>query len=69
MAKRGGPVGAKEEVLLALTRGDPSGVGPELALKAWAATHADPEAPPFLIAAEPEHLAALAHRPAARHSD
>jgi 4-hydroxythreonine-4-phosphate dehydrogenase len=62
MAKRGGPVGAKEEVLLALTRGDPSGVGPELALKAWAATHADPEAPPFLIAAEPEHLAALAHR-------
>ncbi len=46
--------------LLALTRGDPSGIGPELALKAWLATHLDPDAPPFAIAAEPEHLAALA---------
>ena len=27
--------------LVALTRGDPSGIGPELALKAWAALHAD----------------------------
>jgi 4-hydroxythreonine-4-phosphate dehydrogenase len=46
--------------LLALTRGDPSGIGPELALKAWASTHANPDAAPFLIAAEPDHLAALA---------
>ena len=46
--------------LLALTRGDPSGIGPELALKAWLATHLDPDAPPFAIAAEPDHLAALA---------
>lgn len=50
------------KTLLALTRGDPSGIGPELALKAWAATHQDPEAPAFLIAAEPDHLAALAQR-------
>ncbi len=48
--------------LVALTRGDPSGVGPELALKAWAALHQDPEAPAFLIAAEADHLAALAQR-------
>jgi 4-hydroxythreonine-4-phosphate dehydrogenase len=47
---------------IALTRGDPSGIGPELALKAWAATHEDPAAPPFLIVAEPAHLAALARR-------
>lgn len=45
---------------LALTRGDPSGIGPELALKAWAAMHDDAAASPFLIAAEPGHLAALA---------
>lgn len=46
--------------LLALTRGDPSGIGPELALKAWAQAHAKPDAPAFFIAAEPDHLAALA---------
>jgi 4-hydroxythreonine-4-phosphate dehydrogenase len=45
---------------LALTRGDPSGIGPEVALKAWLQTHTDPGAPPFLIAAEPAHLRALA---------
>jgi len=48
--------------LVALTRGDPSGIGPELALQAWIETHEDPDAPPFLIAAEPEHLAALAKK-------
>ena len=47
---------------IALTRGDPSGIGPELALRAWSATHGDPAAPTFLIAAEPGHLAALARR-------
>ncbi|VTZ27624.1 4-hydroxy-L-threonine phosphate dehydrogenase, NAD-dependent [Methylocella tundrae] len=50
------------KTILALTRGDPSGIGPELALKAWAAMHQDPEAPAFLIAAEPDHLAVLAQR-------
>ncbi|SFK05758.1 4-hydroxythreonine-4-phosphate dehydrogenase PdxA [Methylocapsa palsarum] len=48
--------------LLALTRGDPSGIGPELALKAWLRMRGDPEAPPFLIAAGPGHLRALAKR-------
>ncbi len=47
---------------LALTRGDPSGIGPELALRAWTLTHADPSAPAFLVCAEPAHLAALARR-------
>jgi 4-hydroxythreonine-4-phosphate dehydrogenase len=48
--------------LLALTRGDPSGIGPELALKAWGATRSDPEAPAFFIIADPGHLAAVAKR-------
>lgn len=46
--------------LLALTCGDPSGIGPELALKAWLALHGEPAAPAFFIIADPAHLAALA---------
>ncbi len=49
-------------VLLALTRGDPSGIGPELALKSWLALHADETAPAFFIIADPDDLAALARR-------
>jgi 4-hydroxythreonine-4-phosphate dehydrogenase len=45
---------------LALTRGDPSGIGPELALKVWLRNHGNPAVDPFFIAAEPEHLTALA---------
>jgi 4-hydroxythreonine-4-phosphate dehydrogenase len=48
--------------VLALTRGDPSGIGPELALKSWLALHAEEGAPAFFIVAEPVDLAALAHR-------
>ncbi len=47
---------------LALTRGDPSGIGPELALRAWLQIRADPDAPAFFVAAEPDHLAMLARR-------
>ena len=43
---------------LALTQGDPSGIGPELALKAWLAR--TPETRPFFILADPAHLAAMA---------
>jgi 4-hydroxythreonine-4-phosphate dehydrogenase len=50
----------RDRLPLALTRGDPAGIGPELALKAWLATHDDKTAPTFLIVAEPEHLEALA---------
>ena len=48
--------------LVALTRGDPSGIGPELALKAWVALHEDAAAPAFLIIAEHNHLADVARR-------
>ena len=38
---------------LALTRGDPSGIGIEIALKAWLATHDD--AAPFFLVADLDH--------------
>lgn len=44
---------------LALTQGDPSGIGPELALRAWAA-RAERKLPPFFVLAEPAHLARTA---------
>ncbi len=37
---------------LALTRGDPSGIGIEIALKAWLATREDPAADPFFLVAD-----------------
>jgi 4-hydroxythreonine-4-phosphate dehydrogenase len=45
---------------LALTRGDPSGIGPELALRAWLETHDDPQAPAFFVLAQPAFLSGLA---------
>jgi len=39
---------------LALTQGDPSGIGPELTLKAWLKTHDKPDAPPFLAVTNPD---------------
>jgi 4-hydroxythreonine-4-phosphate dehydrogenase len=45
---------------LALTQGDPSGIGPELTLKAWLKTHDEPDAPPFLAVANPDRLAEIA---------
>ena len=45
---------------LVLSQGDPSGIGPELTLKAWLKTHDDPGAPPFLVVTDPDHLAAVA---------
>jgi 4-hydroxythreonine-4-phosphate dehydrogenase len=46
--------------LLALTMGDPAGVGPELVLRAWLARDAAPT--PFFALADPNALAALARR-------
>ncbi|MGO9008195.1 MAG: 4-hydroxythreonine-4-phosphate dehydrogenase PdxA [Beijerinckiaceae bacterium] len=54
--------GLKPRAPLALTQGDPSGIGPELALKAWLRTHRDPTAAPFFVVAQPRHLASLARR-------
>ncbi len=45
---------------LALTQGDPSGIGPELTLKAWLKMHDKPDSPPFLAVANPDRLAAIA---------
>jgi 4-hydroxythreonine-4-phosphate dehydrogenase len=45
---------------LALTQGDPSGIGPELTVKAWLKTHDKPDAPPFLAVANPDRLVAIA---------
>lgn len=39
---------------LALTQGDPSGIGPELAIMAHAAAQADPRLPPFILLADPD---------------
>lgn len=40
---------------LAVTQGDPSGVGPEIAIKAWLARKAD--TPPWFLLADPGHIA------------
>ena len=39
---------------LAVTQGDPSGIGPEIILKAWLERQAD--TPPFFVIADPAHL-------------
>ncbi|MEK4032894.1 4-hydroxythreonine-4-phosphate dehydrogenase PdxA [Methylocystis sp. IM2] len=44
---------------LALTQGDPSGIGPELTLKAFAEREAE-HLPPFFVIADPAHLARVA---------
>lgn len=44
---------------LALTQGDPSGIGPELTLKAFAAREAA-RLPPFFVIADPAHLSRVA---------
>ena len=44
--------------LLALTRGDPSGIGLEVAFKAWLAR--DAATPPFVLVADPAHCRAAA---------
>ncbi|HVV94292.1 MAG TPA: 4-hydroxythreonine-4-phosphate dehydrogenase PdxA [Hyphomicrobiales bacterium] len=46
---------------LALTMGEPAGIGPELALKAWLARD-EAGVPPFFFVGDPDHLADLAQR-------
>ena len=45
---------------LVLTQGDPAGIGPEIALRAWLERKRDD--PPFLLFADPDHLVRLAAR-------
>lgn len=49
------------EAALALTQGDPAGIGPELALKAWAARR-DAGLAPFFVLADPAHMTSLSRR-------
>ena len=46
---------ARTSPVLALTRGDPSGIGLEVALKSWAATRNAPRAEPFILLADLDH--------------
>jgi len=50
---------APGEVTLALTQGDPAGIGPELTLKAWLRRH-ETGLPPFAVLADPALLGDLA---------
>ncbi len=45
---------------LAVTMGEPAGVGGELSLKAWQARHSN--ARPFFVLDDPDRLAALAQQ-------
>jgi 4-hydroxythreonine-4-phosphate dehydrogenase len=45
---------------LALTQGDPSGIGPEIAIKAWRSSRANERAP-FFVLGDPAHFARLSH--------
>ena len=45
---------------LALTMGEPAGIGPELTLKIWQRHRSD--LPPFFVIADPRHFTALAQR-------
>ena len=47
---------------LALTQGDPAGIGPEITLRAWQALHADADARPFFCLGDPASLEAMATR-------
>ena len=47
---------------VAVTMGEPAGIGGELTLKAWLARHAVPEATSFFAIDDPQHLGATARR-------
>jgi 4-hydroxythreonine-4-phosphate dehydrogenase len=50
-----------ERSALALTMGDPAGIGPEIAIKAWLARR-EAQVPPFFLLADPEQMAIMAER-------
>jgi 4-hydroxythreonine-4-phosphate dehydrogenase len=56
------PTPAPSNLPLALSQGDPSGIGPELTLKAWLRTHKNPDAPSFFAVADPDYLAGAARQ-------
>ena len=48
----------RRQLPLALTQGDPSGIGPEIALKAWLARQ--PQDRPWFLLADPDHIQRVA---------
>ena len=56
-ASHGAPARASAAPL-AVTQGDPSGIGPEIAIKAWLAR--DAHTPPWFLLADPQHIARTA---------
>ncbi|MFN3892076.1 MAG: 4-hydroxythreonine-4-phosphate dehydrogenase PdxA [Beijerinckiaceae bacterium] len=52
--------GNRQRPPIALSMGDPSGVGPEIALLAW--LRRDAGAPPFFVLADPDHMRRTARR-------
>ena len=55
--RQDGPRLASQLAPLALTLGDPAGVGPELSLRAWQALRQDPQAPAFCFLGDADLLA------------
>ena len=53
-------MGAHHLLPLAVTQGDPSGIGPEIALKAWLARNNG--TPPWFLLADPQHIARVAQQ-------
>jgi 4-hydroxythreonine-4-phosphate dehydrogenase len=47
--------------ILALTSGDPSGIGPELALACWQLRHLQ-DVPPFFLLSDPDFMSSRARR-------
>jgi len=54
----GAPHSQGPSAALAMTQGDPSGIGPEIALKCWLARNAS--SAPFFLLADPAHIARVA---------
>ncbi len=52
--------GPRTAGVVAVTMGEPAGIGAEIALKAWASRQA--AVPPFALLGDPEHAAALSTR-------
>ena len=55
------PLAQKDRPPIAVTMGEPAGIGGEIALAAWSRTHLDPAAPFFLLD-DPARLTAVAQR-------
>ncbi len=53
-------MGARQLLPLGVTQGDPSGIGPEITIKAWLARSSD--TPPWFLLADPQHITRVAQQ-------